>query len=794
MLKLRNLSVLVLSTAIGTGYAEVAQGLSIAEVVGISDTKDLANQVVEEVKVLGLKKVGMSNVKNQIRVTAGNKYDPALVASDIKRLTALAFFDKIKLVIEKGKQGGVVVIYVVNEVDDLDLVAFVGNKAETDGFLAGLIVLKVGDPIDMFLVEEGVKKIETAYRNLGFHAAEVTYDKEELKKNRALVYSIREGQIAKISSIAFKGNQRVKTGELSGQIKSRKNFLFFVPGVLSREMLEADVNSIRKYYLDRGYMDVRVDRDIRLSDDSTQAAVTFLIKEGEQFVVDGIEFHGVHKFSEAQIREVMDLRVGDVYSEMMNERSTKSIEKMYGKLGYMETVIQVRKKFDLKHPRVVLVVNLTEGKPYKVGKITVRGNHTTRSHVIFRQIRGMEPGRTFDRSGVELTKRRLAESQLFENARVTVLGDKQDDVRDVLIEVEEGTTGNVGFGVAIGSDAGIFGGINVVQKNFDITDFPESFGELMSGKAFKGGGQHFTLNLQPGKDYSRFSVGFREPYLLGNDVVFGTDLSYQTRLREEWDEVRTLGQLSFGRRFGDVWSVNTTLRTEKVDIKDLTGAVPADVRRLHDAGLEDLTSVGVSINRNTTNSRVYPTKGSNITLGLTETGALGGDFHFTTLTGKYRKYWTVGEDFLGRESVFRFRGDINYILPYGDYGTNAPFYERFYAGGHTTIRGFEFRGVGPRQGSGSSNGSPVGNDFMMLAGIEYEFPVYSEIVRWVVFADTGTVDSTPTYHSMRASVGTGIRLQIPFLGAPFALDYAIPMLKEDNDDTKSISFSLALPF
>ena len=223
--------------------------------------------------------------------------------------------------------------------------------------------------------------------------------------------------------------------------------------------------------------------------------------------------------------------------------------------------------------------------------------------------------------------------------------------------------------------------------------------------------------------------------------------------------------------------------------------MPVDVKKLHDEKLENLTAVGFTVNRNTSNSRIIPSSGSNTTFGLSQTGALGGDFTFMTLTSKFRKYWTVDEDFLGRKSVFRIRADVNYILPFGDYGQNAPFYERFYAGGHTTIRGFEYRGVGPRNSVDPNNpGAPVGNDFMMLAGIEYEFPVYTDIVRWVVFADTGTVDSTPTYHNFRASVGTGLRIQIPFLGAPFALDYAQPVITRDGDDTKSISFSLALPF
>ena len=150
MLKLQNLSVLVLSTALHGGYVVDSHGfVDEVEVVagGVSgvDLSDLANRVVEEVQVLGLRHVSQTNVKNQIRMTAGRKYDQLLIDADIKRLTALSFFDDIKVIINEGKKkNGVVIVYVVHEVEHLDLVAFTGNKAETDGFLAGLVVLKVG--------------------------------------------------------------------------------------------------------------------------------------------------------------------------------------------------------------------------------------------------------------------------------------------------------------------------------------------------------------------------------------------------------------------------------------------------------------------------------------------------------------------------------------------------------------------------------------------------------------------------------------------------------------------------
>jgi outer membrane protein insertion porin family len=454
--------------------------------------------------------------------------------------------------------------------------------------------------------------------------------------------------------------------------------------------------------------------------------------------------------------------------------------------------VRIDRLFHEREPKVDLVVNVSEGLASSVGRIILRGNELTKDKVVLRSITtGLEPGRRFDRSGIDLTKRRLSESSLFSEAEVTVLGQPGDEFRDVLIEVTETNTGRLSFGAGISSDAGVVGAIDLVQRNFDIADWPDSFEEFASGRAFRGAGQYFHISLQPGNEFSRYSVAFREPYFLETDLFFDANFRYFNREREDWDEERLGGSLGLGQRFGDIWSARATVRFEEVGINDVEDDAPVDAFEVE--GDNQITQLGASFTRSTVDSRLFPTQGSRLTVGVVRTGALGGDFDFTSVSASYNKFWTVEEDFLGRKTVLSFRVSGAYIIE----DDEAPLFERFYAGGHRTFRGFEFRGVGPRgirADTGRVGDDPVGGDWLFLAGVEYNWPVFQDVIRAVVFVDSGTVQEDFGFDEYRVSVGAGLRIKIPFLGqAPFAIDFAVPLVKQDDDETQIFSFDLDIP-
>jgi outer membrane protein insertion porin family len=756
------------------------------------------NHPIFEVRVEGLKQVPKSLVLNQIRLKKGEPFQRKVSEEDIVRITHLGRFTSVKSTVMPRDDGSVVVTYVVVEQPLLADVQVVGNKAKGEGLsdqeLLSLVVLRAGDPVDQALIDRGAREIKRAYEKQGYFLCEVNVDQKLLDESGILIYNIREGPLVKIRDIRFEGNKSFLSDQLYAQIQSRTAILIFRKGELNRELLDGDAARIRQFYQDRGYLDAQVGRRIDLSEDQKDAVVVFFIEEGRRYTVDKVRVEGNQIFSGQQVMRAMALKPGSVFAADDLRKSQQAVIDLYGKLGFLATQVTIDRLFHMEQgdAKVDLVVRVEEGVPYLVGNILVRGNKLTKDKVVLRQVRGLEPGRRFDRTGLDVTQRRLRESSLFSEANVTVLGDPDDEVRDVLIEVKEQNTGSLSFGAGISSDAGVIGAIDLVQRNFDIADWPDSLGEFFTGRAFRGAGQSFSIGLAPGNRFSRYGFNFREPYLFDSAFFLDTDFRYYSRVREDWDERRLGGTVGLGYRLSDVWAVRLTGRGEVVDVKNIDRGAPIDVFDV--AGESLITSLGVAVTRSTTDSRIFPTRGSRLTLGVSRAGVLGGDYDFTKATASFNKFWAVDEDFFGRKTVLSLNMDTGYILE----NDQAPIFERFYAGGHRSLRGFRFRGVGPR-GIRASNGKvgsdPVGGDWLFLAGLEYNWPIFQEIVRGVVFVDSGTVQQDVGFDEYRVAVGAGIRLKIPFLGqAPFALDFAYPLVKRDGDETQLFSFDLALPF
>jgi outer membrane protein insertion porin family len=749
---------------------------------------------IEAVRVEGLQQVPQDLVRNQIRTQAGNPYDPGLVEDDITRITHLGRFAGVRAEVSARDDGAVVVTFIVNEQPLLDEVRIEGNKALDDKELLKKIVLAAGDPRDPFLINQGKQRIIDAYTAKGYFVADVQVDQQALDDKQVLIYRVREGPRVTIRDIRFQGNTVFDDDALDGQIKSDEYFIFLKDGVLSREQLELDAATIRQFYRDRGYLDAKVGRQIDLSPDQEDATVTFMVDEGPQYTVGQVEVEGEAEdlFPAEQVRMHMTMTPGDFYSQKKLKASRQALRNLYGELGYIEANVRIEQLFHDEAPKVDLLVRVETGQPYTVGQVTVRGNSTTKQRVILRQVRGMDPGEPYDHGGVEETRRRLNRSRLFSEANVTILGEKEDAVRDALIEVQEQQTGRLSFGAGVSSDAGLIGAINLSQANFDIADPPESFGELLTGEAFRGGGQQFNLSLQPGSERSRYSVGWREPYLFESDYSLDTSAFFFNRDRDEYDEQRAGGTWAFGQRFGDVWQGSIDFRATDVEIADIDRDAPVDVFDVEGGSL--VTATGLTMQRDTTDEGIFPSEGSRIRFGVERVGTLGGDFDFTKLDARIHKFWTIDEDFLGRKTVFSFRGDVGFIPEENE----APVFERYYAGGHSSFRGFQFRGIGPRgirNDTGGLSDEAIGGRFKLLAGFEYEFPLFDEWVRGVVFTDQGTIAEDPTLSDWRVSVGSGVRVKVPFLGrAPLALDFAWPIQKESTDETRIFSFNLDVPF
>ena len=755
---------------------------------------DATGRPVAEIRLEGLDQVEPQLVLNSIRTTRGQPYDPAVVSADVERLTHLSKFANVQVRIEPQADGSLVVVYVLTEQRLITDVQIVGNKQHLpDQKLLGAARVSTGDPADPYLIDRARKQIVATYREAGYFDTSVSIDQRLLEDTGILLFRVVEGPRLRVRTIHFEGNRAFTAKQLASKVSVRTYIPLLRKGEFSRQRTDADAATLRQFYQDRGFLDAEVVREFQASPDGRDAAVQFTISEGERYTVARIVVKGNAVFSTAQVQEAISLRVGDVFSVNRQKTSTEELTNLYGELGFIEAKVAINPIFLEDPPHTVeVLIRIEEGQPYWVGTISVKGNSVTQDRVIKRQVRDLWPGRRFVGSGIKRTEKRLTESALFEEGRVAVLGSPQDEYRDVLIEVKEKNTGSIGLGAGISSDAGVIGAFDITQRNFDIADAPESFGELITGKAFRGAGQYMRIALQPGADTSRFSITLREPYLFDSSLFLDTSAFFFQRQRDDYDEQRVGGTVGLGQRFGDVWKASIETRVERIDIGDIDDDAPVDVFDVE--GKSNITSLGLAVRRSTVDNIIFPTRGNRLVLGLGRAGALGGDYDFTRVTTEFRQFWTVEEDFFGRRTVLSARVQTGYILEEDE----APVFERFYAGGHRTIRGFDYRGVGPRgirADTGKRGNDPVGGDWLFLLGVEYNIPIYQEIVRAVLFMDTGTVEDDIGFTDYRASVGTGIRIRIPFLGqAPFALDFAYPFAREDDDEERLVSFDLAIPF
>ncbi len=759
------------------------------------DADSLLDRPIGSIQVEGLERVQEQKVLNNIRSRVGQPYDPETAQGDISRLTRLGDFASIDIVAELGPDGTVDLAYFFREERLLAAVSVVGNRQLADGALLGPTGLHRGSPRDDFLIQRGIREMEEAYHTKGYYLAEVTINDAELEEHDILIFEVIEGPRVRIRAIEFAGATAFSDRKLAAEIETTTWFPFLRRGEVDQDQLAADVSSLHRFYHDRGWIDVRVDKEIEVSPSQREAKVVFLVEEGRRYTVEEIRVTApggvpLEVFSSEQLAAIMNIKVGDVFGQDLVDRSRKSIADSYGVLGYLDArvvIVPIRRGTSTE---LSLLVEVDEGQVANVGLVNITGNILTKDKIIRTQI-GLIPGRRFDAREVEATKERIMGTGLFGDAKVSVQQPSEADssTRDVLVEIKEKNTGAINFGVGFGSDSGVLGNISLTQNNFDLFDVPETFGEFIRGRAFRGAGQRFALNFQPGTEIFAYDVSLTEPQILGTPFALGGSAGYFRRAYVNYTEERTSAGLSLARRLGDVWYGSLRLDAASVELTDLNPFEPVDV--LEDAGPETLVSLGLTLTRTTIDRMTRPTRGSRTQLSLANWGMIGGQRSFNRVSVDYTTYFALDRDFLGRVSTLRVDGQVGQL-----FGGDAPTYERFYLGGRS-LRGFQFRQVSPKgiDAAGNVTDVPVGGTFMVFLGTQYQRPLVGEMLDGVVFIDSGTVNDDPGFDQYRVSVGIGLRVYIPQLGpTPLAFDFAFPMLKQDGDETQLFSFSADLPF
>lgn len=670
---------------------------------------------------------------------------------------------------------------------EVQTISFLGNKKYSRKDLLEQIDFVVGDRVDEFALQNGRENIALLYSEAGYANATVTIDVELAKAEGIVEYIIEEGPRVRVRKILFEGNDNITSRQLLKQIETGTYIWLFRTGAFDREGVERDAARIQNYYHDEGFLDARASYRLEFDEGRENLTITFTVHEGTCYVVRSVEFQGVTVFDEQDIQVELTTQPGSFVHRRVLDDDVKTVRTLYGEYGYIYTNVSISHAFTEEPGTVVVMVTVDEGEPFSIGRIVIRGNESTKDKVVRREL-AFFPNETFNTTKLKESERHVRETQLFSSVSISPVGD-QPDVRDVLVDVTE-TERSSQFlmGVGVTSNSGVVGSFVIDLKNFDLFDWPRSFGELIRGKSFHGAGQQLRIEAQPGTELTRFRVDFREPYFLDKQLTFGTGLYLFERGRDGWDEERFGGNVSFGKRFNEGflegWAGEVALRLENVDVG---GVDYWDADRLQDdKGSHYLSTAKATLVRDRTDSRFMPSSGDRLLLSWEQAGVAGGDFFFGKLMARYAWHKTLSRDLMERKSILSLKASSGLIFG------RSPVFERFYAGGIGSLRGFEFRGVSPREGD---DDQAIGGDFMMLTSAEYSFPLYAETIRGVLFTDMGTVEEDFGISDWRMSVGFGIRLQVDFFGPiPMEFDLAMPVSKSGDDEEQIFSFFIGAVF
>lgn len=737
---------------------------------------------------------------NNIRSAAGGAFRAETVRADVSRLNRLNFYGSVDAFVQLLDDGSVRLIFSLAEQPVIRAVQVSGNIKLTDQKIYERIDLVIGAPVDRFQVDRAARQIENMYRDKGYYFARVTVDERELEESGIIVYQIREGERVKITGIQFEGNNAFEPRELRREIDTRTVSLF-KKGEIDDNQLDTDVGSVIQFYRNQGFLDVRAGYRIQPAPNGKEAIIVFIVEEGLLFTLRDVRVTyadaepGQQVYDRAQIEGLLTVKRGDVYGVQGVNDAIRTVTTAFGVQGFTEVQIIRQELRDPDRPQVDLLLQIRQGPRYRVGTVQTKGNSITRDEVIRREVE-LLPGRPLDTTARDESQHRLESIVLFHPGSVKLTAQPPDPFdpiyRDMLVEIEETNTGEITFGGAVSSDAGVSGRIALTQRNFDVTDLPDTPGEFFSGRAFRGGGQTFKAEVLPGNRIETYAISLSEPHLADTNYSGSAQIFYRSRDYDEFDELRYGTRLSLGRRFGTRWAGALNVRIESVDLTSISPDRPTDIFDVQDQNW--LTGAGLTLTRSSIDDRFRPTRGSTTSLTVEQVGALGGAYNFTKFTADHEIFIPVFEDYLDRRTVLSFKTRVGYI-PQGR--EDVPTYERFYLGGQS-FRGRQFRTVSPRgirNDNGQPSPDPIGGTWMFFAGAQIQQPIFEELFSIVGFIDTGTVTFDPGFDDYRVSAGFGFRFYVRQLSpAPLAFDLGFPIYGGDDDERRLFTFSIDLPF
>ena len=736
--------------------------------------------VVKDIRVEGIQRTEAGTVFSYLPVKVGDTLDDEKAAAAIKALYATGFFKDVRLESDNG-----VLLVVVEERPAIAQISIVGSKEfEKDKLKEGLKQAGLAESriFDRSMLEKAEQELKNQYISRGKYAVKITTTTTPLDRNRvAINFNIDEGKTAKIRKINVVGNHAFKEKELLGAFTLR------TPGLLtwftkedqySKQKLGADLESLRSFYLNRGFLEFNIEStQVSITPDMQDIYITVNITEGPKYTVSEVKLAGEMLVPEADLRKLITISAGEVFSRERLTESVKLITDRLGDDGYAFANVNASPQLDKEKQQVAFTFFIDPGRRVYVRRINITGNNRTRDEVIRREMRQFE-GAWYSTSKINRSKTRVDRLNYFNAVSIeTPAVPGATDQIDVNVEVKEKPTGAVMFGAGYSNMEGLILSGSIAQDNIF------------------GTGKFVNLMVNTGSVNKTYSLSYTDPYFTRDGVTAGFDL-YKRTLNtatlvavNSFNTDTTGAGLRFGVPINENDSIMAGLGIENVIIHLGANSPQRNIDFVEKFGKSTL-NIPMTLNwrRDGRDSAIWTTSGTTQRVAA-EVGLPGGDLTYYKLSYDLRMYFPLTSMF-----TLMLNGEMGYGNGYN--GKELPFFKNFFAGGNTSVRGYNISSLGPRD----INNRTLGGNKRLVGNVEILFPMpgmkNDRSVRPSVFLDAGSVwgpgGVNPEQEGLRYSAGIAVMWISPM--GPLKVSVAQPLNSHPGDNLQRFQFQFGQQF
>ncbi|ODS30919.1 MAG: outer membrane protein [Candidatus Scalindua rubra] len=744
--------------------------------------------IIKKIEFKGNRRISSSTIKAAIKTREGDIYEAQAISQDVDAIWLLGFFDNIEVEVEPYEDG-IKIIFLVLERPVIKDIIFAGNTKVKTKKLRDVVELRKGDYLKHYLLKLGEDKIREIYQKKRYHFVDIRTEEKKTNGYVDIIFNINEGPKVYIKEIDFVGNRAFSDKRLSKIIstKKRKFPRFIFPGKFEKGKFNEDIERLKGFYLGGGWLDVDVKWKGQYSPDKSKMFLNVLIDEGERYYVDTITIKGNKLFTNTEIRNMLEVKEGDAHLPESLQKDTQNIQLAYGRQGHINARVKVDSSYKQVEPKIDITYDIQENERFFIEKVIISGNDKTKDTVIRRELLFF-PGERLDTEKVRISEERLTGTGFFDAesgtpTNISYEPGTKHNTKNVLVNVKEGRTGILRFGGGFGANAGLFGDISYSDKNVDIFDFPKDWKDLITGNAFRGAGHIVTLRFSPGFQRTEGLISFQNPSVYDTGYSFGFSANIFRRSREDFDEERKGAKINVGKEVLRGLRLGLTPNYEVIGVQNVDGNSPQIVKDIE--GSSSKLSMELSALLDRRDSRFFTTKGYQISAAVEVSGL---DVDIVKFITRGKKYHTIFDFPNWGKHVLSYGGTFGIVESTTD--ESVPIFERLFAGGSSSIRGFSFRGVGPVDPVFKEH---IGGKVLIIGTTEYTLPVYSNMVRSAFFIDAGKADTDVNdinFNNLRASLGFGFRVRVPFLGnSVVSIDFGFPFIRKDEDDEQTITFN-----